>query len=365
MLNAVLGPALPYLRAAEGIDYVVGALHQVAFAVGGGLAGLYATRWSAPTRATTVRAGLAVAGAACLGIGYGGTVVLTVGAALVLSAAATAALIALWATLSDRHRAQRAVAMTEGEVCVSLGGIVAPLLVGVTAGGRWDWRFAFAVAAGITWTAVLGSLAVRIPAASAGPGVSDTSGGDHRAWTTLTVVFAIVALEFGLSFWLASYLHEDVGMATESAAALVSGLYAANLAGRLLVSRLARRWPAERLLLGALAVALAGLPVLLLATGPVVAAVGMVVAGVGIAATFPLTSALHVAASPSGADRALGQVLVTASAGQVVGPLAVAVVAQVAGLRVGLVTLPVLVGVAVVVLVVSRPGGRSRRPESS
>ena len=28
-LNAILGPALPYIRASEGISYLVGALHQV------------------------------------------------------------------------------------------------------------------------------------------------------------------------------------------------------------------------------------------------------------------------------------------------------------------------------------------------
>ncbi|MBV9047688.1 MAG: hypothetical protein JOY58_05445, partial [Solirubrobacterales bacterium] len=28
-LNALLGPSLPYIRSAEGISYLVGALHQV------------------------------------------------------------------------------------------------------------------------------------------------------------------------------------------------------------------------------------------------------------------------------------------------------------------------------------------------
>jgi len=34
-----------------------------------------------------------------------------------------------------------------------------------------------------------------------------------RLQPTLVVVFAIVALEFALSFWLASYLNDDVGLA--------------------------------------------------------------------------------------------------------------------------------------------------------
>jgi hypothetical protein len=47
-LNAMLGPALPYLRSVEGISYLVGALHQVAFAVGGGLAGILSSRERIP-----------------------------------------------------------------------------------------------------------------------------------------------------------------------------------------------------------------------------------------------------------------------------------------------------------------------------
>jgi len=47
-LNAVLGPALPYIRSVEGISYLVGALHQVAFAFGGGLAGTLSARDRVP-----------------------------------------------------------------------------------------------------------------------------------------------------------------------------------------------------------------------------------------------------------------------------------------------------------------------------
>ena len=130
-LNALLGPALPYLRAAEHISYVVGSLHQVAFAVGGGLAGLAATRArNRPGRRLVIRAGLVTAGLAGLGIGYGREAAITVTAAFVVSLLGTSALIRMWAALSDRHADQRSVAMIEGEAGVSVGGIVAPLLIG-------------------------------------------------------------------------------------------------------------------------------------------------------------------------------------------------------------------------------------------
>jgi MFS family permease len=67
LLNAVLGPALPYLRSEEHISYLVGALHQVAFAVGGGVAGLLAARALVRAgRRAVIAAGLAGAGLAGL-----------------------------------------------------------------------------------------------------------------------------------------------------------------------------------------------------------------------------------------------------------------------------------------------------------
>ena len=149
-----------------------------------------------------------------------------------------------------------------------------------------------------------------------------------------------MALEFSLSFWLASYLYDDIGLARNLAVASVSGLYAANLAGRVLVSRLARRAGAERLLAVALGTALLGLPVLLSATGAAGAGVGIAVAGIGIGAMFPLTSALHVKASPRSADSALGEVLAIAAIGQIAGPLSAGWIAEAAGLRAGLLMLP-------------------------
>jgi fucose permease len=85
-----------------------------------------------------------------------------------------------------------------------------------------------------------------------------------------------------------------------------------------------------------LTLALIGLPILLAATGAPVAGIGIAVAGMGIGATFPLISAMHIESSPRGSDQALGQILAVAAVGQVVGPLSVGVIAQLADLRAGL-----------------------------
>jgi fucose permease len=349
VLNAILGPALPYLRAEEHLSYLPGALHQLAFAVGGGFAGLLAIRVDARLgRGVTIRFGLAAAAAAGLALGYGHAIAITVPAAFFMSLFATSALVRMWAALADAHGPRRTVAMTEGEVMVSLGGTVVPLIIGGVAATVLTWRFAFVAGAAIVITAVLAMGAVRIPRSEPVASPDQQARAAHlqtksSPMPTLVIVLAIVALEFSLSFWLASYLNGSVGIGRQVAVLMVSGLYAANLTGRLLASRLARRVTTERLLGASLTVALVGLPILLAARGAAVAAVGIALTGIAIGAMFPLTSSLHVGVSSRNADGAIGQVQGIASIGQILGPFAVAAIAQAAGLRVGLFILPGLV----------------------
>jgi MFS family permease len=348
LLNAVLGPALPFLRAAEDLSYLAASAHQVAFAVGGGMAGVLAAAVSRTmSRRGAIAGGLGVAALAGLGVGYGPSAYVTIVAAFVLSLAGTTALIRLWALLADLHQERRTVAMSEGEVCVSLAGILTPLLIGGLATTALTWRSAFAVTAVVVaGTAVL-VLVVAFPEL---PDKREAAAVKTGRWwqPMLVVVIAVVALEFCLSFWLASYLNDEIGVGRDLAAAMSSVLYAAALAGRLLLSRLARRIAAEPLLVSALVLTVVGAPLLLLAHGPALAIAGIVVTGIGMGATFPLTSSLHVQASPISADAAMGQVLAVAAIGQIAGPLATGVLAQMADLRVGLLVLPALSALALV-----------------
>jgi fucose permease len=346
LLNAVLGPALPYLRAAEHISYVVGALHQAAFSVGGGLAGLLAAHDRNPlTRRTTIAAGICGAGAAGLLIGYGDMPALTICGALLVSLFATSALISVWAALADLHAEQRAVAMTEGEVSVSLAGIVTPALIAGLATTALSWRFAFAIAAVVAGAAAVVTTLVGVPQPARrhpDPDNPPVMRQRRSLPSTLLVVFAVVALEFGLSFWLASYLNDDVGFARNDAVVAVSGLYLANLIGRLLASRIARRMSPQQLLAAALALVLIGLPILLGATNAAMVSLGIALTGAGIGAMFPLASSLHIERSGRSADSALGQALTIAALGQFAGPFAAGAIAQATSLRAGLITLPAL-----------------------
>ncbi|HEY4018142.1 MAG TPA: MFS transporter [Pseudonocardiaceae bacterium] len=361
ILNAVLGPILPYLRQAEHISYVAGALHQVAFAIGGMSAGILASRVEMPRR-RTITVGLVGAAVAGLLLGYGRVFPLTLVAAFLVSAFATTALIRMWALVSDLHHAHRAVAMTEGEIAVSLAGILTPAMISACAAASVSWRFSLVIVLLAVLAAAVAVGVTRMPdAAPAPPARAEGDAHQPAPRRTLTTIFAVCALEFTLSFWAATYLHDDVGVAQDTSVALVSALYAANLVGRVLASRLARRLPLAMVLRLALAAALAGTPILLAAGNVTVAALGLAVTGIGIGGTFPLASTLHVTASRRTADKALGQILTVAGLGEITGPLLAGALAQVNGLRIGLLLLPVLVALAAVT--VRNPGtpGAGRR----
>lgn len=355
-LNAVLGPSLPYLRSVEGISYLVGALHQVAFAVGGGLAGVLSARDRVPLGRRPMIAGGLMAGAVGgLAVGYGGIAPITIAGAFVMGLFATLALIRVWAALADAHGPRRAVAMTEGEIAVSLAGITTPLLIGGLAASAGTWRLAFAIGTITAALAGVGVLRSEVPRPRAASSGRPRRG---RAQPTLVIIFAIVALEFALSFWLASYLNDDVGLARGTAVAMVSGLYASNLLGRLLASRMARTQTPERLLVTALGVVTSGLPFLIAATSAAAAVPGIILAGAGIGALFPLTSSLHIQASGRTADSALGQTLTVAAIGEMSGPLLAGAIAQATSLRVGLLVLPAMTVLAATGLAAHR--GRAR-----
>jgi fucose permease len=346
-LQAALGPALPYLRAAEDIPYLPAALLQAAFAIGGGTAGLLsAARIPAASRSLVLRVGLAGMAVAGVGLGYANAFALSVAAAFAVSLLGTSATIRLWAGLADEHRDARTVAMTEGEVSVSVGGILAPLAISAVTATVLGWRFAFVLGAVAAGGVLVAYRTIRIPA-ERGAGRNEAQGAARRTARRrlppmLVVVFAVVALEWSLSFWLASYLNDDLHLGRGLAVAMVSVLYAASIVGRFAASRLARRMTTEQLLAIFLAVACCGLPPLLAANGAAVATVAVAIAGLGIGASFPLSSSLHVGTSDRPSTVAVGQVMASASAGQLAGPLAIGAIAETTSLRTGLILLLLL-----------------------
>jgi predicted MFS family arabinose efflux permease len=279
-LHTVLGATLPYLRADLGLGYRAASLHLTAFAVGGLVAGLSgATIQDRASRLGLVMLGTLTAVTGVVLVALAGAFAVSLVGAGLIGAGATHAFIGIWSGLSDQHGDRRAVALTEGEVAVSVGNLSLPLAVGVAAAAGLGWRAAVVVVVAAVAAGLLGvrRSGVQEPASAETIAAAAPAREAMRGLAPLLLVVAcVVGLEWTLTTWLSSYLDDEVALPRATAVALTSTFFAAVLGGRLLSSRLARRVGARALLAGALALLLAGLPVLLAARGIPVALAGIV-----------------------------------------------------------------------------------------
>jgi DHA1 family chloramphenicol resistance protein-like MFS transporter len=357
-LQAALGTTLPYLRADLGLGYRTASLHLSGFAVGGLVTGIAAsTLQRAIARRSLVLLGTSCAAAGLALVGAAGTLAVSLAGSVLMGGGATLAFVGLWSGLSDQHGERRGVALTEGEVAVSAGNLVLPLVVGAAAGAGLGWRAAIVAVIAAVAVALVGlrRVGVQEPPDIASAPSSSSAGQTLRGLAPLLAVVAcVVGVEWSLTTWLATYLDDEVGIRRALAVALTSVFFASMLAGRLLSSRLVRRRPARTVLLGAIGLLLLTLPVLLSARGLPVAVAGIVPVGMGTGSLFPLASTMVLSAAGPASTRASGATMTVASIGVLTAPLTIGAAAQGAGLRTALVVAAALPVAALVLLVVAR-----------
>ncbi len=361
LLHACMGTVLPYLRRDLDVGYAAMGLHLTAFAIGSLTAGL-----AAPAAQRAVGRTAVVIGAACGAVAAtallvaGDTLALTIPASGLQGVALAAGFIGVWSLLSDHHGDGRAVALSEGEMAVSVGNLSLPLLVGAAASAGLGWRAGLLAACGALLAAAGVLSRTPVPVASAASAAAGR-GALRGLGPLLVLVVCIVGFESGILTWLASYLDDEVELARDVAVTATSVVFVAMLAGRLLASRLARRLRPRALLTAALLTVLAGVPVLVVAGAPAPALAAIVVLGVGMGALFPLASSLVMGAAGAASTRASSAAMVAASAGVLIVPAAMGQLAGLTNLRVAVASAAALPLVAVAILRLPR-GGTAERP---
>lgn len=361
--QAALGPLMPFLRDELHLSYTVGGLHLSAFALGMVLAGLLGDalvqRWGRRRVFWGGGAGLAL-GSLLFVAGHHPA--LTIASALLMGAPGTLLLIEVQATLSDRHGAQRAIALTESNVAASLAAGLAPLLIGNLERAGIGWRGALILGV-LGWGALAWrGHAVPIPPHTPRPLVTGRAARLPAAfWAYWLVVFLCVAIEWSVIFWGADFLETSVGLRKVDASTLMSVFFAAHLLGRAAGSRLARRVPVGALLLTAALIAVAGFLPFWLASATPLNIAGLFVAGLGIANLFPLTlSAASNIVTREQADVASSRVTLASG-------LAILIAPQILGALADALTLKSAYGVVAAFLIVATgailaANRRARRP---
>jgi MFS family permease len=347
-LLTALGASTERLRHDLDLSRGLVGLHASCFAVGVVVAGLAGNRLSLRFgRDRVVTGGALGMAAAALLLAGARTPILTLAAAFAMGGAGSLLLVTLPALLSDRHGDDAGPILTEASSLAAFFAALAPSVVGA------------AVAVGLGWRAalVLGSLAlmgmavvfrqasrrmadpVPVPAPAA---VSAAGRLPTRYWQWWATLALAVCVEFSFVFWTADALRTAAAAAPALAAGAVTVFELALALGRIVGAQLLRRTAGLRLL--RLGLVIAGLGFALFwwsrSLGPALA--GLAVAGLGVAMLYPisLTAAIRVAEGRS--DLASARATLASGLAIGVAPFALGLVADVEGVHLAYLVVPLL-----------------------
>lgn len=296
----VLGPITPFLKDELRLSYTVSSLHFTAFAVGILLVGLgghlviqrIGRWWALWVGATGI-------GLGALLLAIGKTPAMTIGAAFLMGVVGSLILAIVPSALADRHGELRVVALSEANVIASAISALAPLLVGWCASFSGNWQLALALVAPAPLLMYLVFRKTTVPA-------SALSQADSAAvkrslpglyWVYWAALVLGVAVEFCMISWSADYVENVLGATKANAAQAVSVFLAAMIVGRLLVSRLVRRFSTRRMVVVALIVAGAGFLLYWITKSLLFGLIGLFIIGLGVAGFYPLILSLAIEAA--------------------------------------------------------------------
>lgn len=353
--QAVLGPAMPFLRDELGLDFTAGGLHLSAFAAGMIAAGLggdaLARRFGRRAVFWSGAAGMA-AGAALLGLGR--VLPLTLSAALLMGGLGGLLPVVIPAALSDRHGPRRAAALTESNVIAMICAGLAPLVVG--SAERWGlgWRTGF-------WLAVAAAAALALlyrhtplPAPRAAPrGAAPPARLPLLFWALWLTIVLSVAVEWSIAGWGAEFLIAAVGMAQADGATAMSLFFVAAVLGRIAVSRLARSAAAQNLLLAWLGATLLAFPLFWLPRFAPVNLGGLFLLGFGVGGLFPLAISAAMDLAAANSDAASARMTLGAGLAILLAPLTLGWLADRYDIAAAFSVAPFLLLIAVVLALIS------------
>jgi len=360
-LQAAPGLVVPHLRREFELSYWTGGLYVTAFAVGSTFAGVLSVRLErALGRGPLLWSSAALMGAGVIGLTVGRTPGATMGSVLAMGLGGGLVLATIQAALADHHGDLRTVALAEVNVAASCGYLLLVGMLSLTSelGGGWQIPLLASLIVPVLawWQSRSLSIDASLP--------SRGSRGDrlpYAFWVAAAIVVCTTAVEWSVTAWGATFIHETTRVSAETAVSLMAGYFGGFLAGRVLGSRLARRNSPIRLLGGALALTAIGFAVVWMSVKPAQSAAGLALLGVGIGNLFPMAVSAAVATAPEQAGQASGRVVAASAGAVLLAPLTIGVLADATSLKAALSVVPVLLALSAACLVVlHRSQSRSR-----
>ncbi len=334
LLN-VLGPIMPFLRADLHVSYTESSLHSTVFAVGIIIAGLLGDRvvhrygWE---RTLWCATGGMVLGALLLLLSR--TLFMSLMAVALMGTLGSFLLLLVPAILSHQHGPKSAIALTEANVLGSSAASIAPIGIAVFVQVAGSWRVGLLAMLALF---ILLVLVFRTPVLS--PARESSVGRDGESvlplafWLYWGVLVLSVALEFSMIFWTADFLEHVTGLPRTEAVTFVSLFTGSMLLGRVVGSRLVRRWLPRSLVLLSLLLAVCGFLLYWSSRWEPSVLVGLVLTGLGVANLYPLVLSLALQVARGSEASASARASLASGAALLCAPLLLGWLADQVGLR--------------------------------
>src|SRR3954469_5530145 len=296
-LQAAPGLVIAHLRDELDLSYSTGGLHVAAFAAGSMVAGVTSARLEhALGRRALLWSAAALMGAGAIGLTAGRVAEVTVGSVLVMGLGGGLLLVTIQAALADHHGERRAVALAEANVAASIAYVVLIGVLSLMAALHAGWRVALLASLAVPALAWWRNRRLSIDAPPPSPVAQGRLPGVF--WIAGAMLVCTTAAEWCVTAWGATFVQGAAHVSSDVAVTLMVGYFGGVLAGRVVGSRLARRYEPAHLLAVALVVSVVGFAVLWPATVPAQALLGLSLLGIGLGNLFPMALSVTVALAP-------------------------------------------------------------------
>ena len=283
----------------------------------------------------------------------------------VAGAIAAAALIRLLpAVFTDARPDDTERVMVRANAWSSLASISAPLGIGLTIGVGVGWRIG--MAGPIAVGALVAAVAVRVDRTRRGGSVASPGAREPvpplrqwgRAWAVVTVG---IVVEFCFAYYAATFLHDEIGLSTATAAAGAAAWGGGMTLGRFALSV----WTPPRSIAPTIVLVMVGFALLWAVATPTAAIIGIGVAGVGVAPLYPTRMTALMACFPRSPDQGSTRGAIASGAALLIAPALMATLRALTDVRTAYLTVPVLLVILAVLDQQAVPGGGQvgrRRP---
>jgi MFS family permease len=338
----VQGNVIPFLQDEFGLTYRVVSLHASASALGVIITALFGRTVTRPLgRRMSLRVG-------AIGIATGAVLLcLSPGAWLSLPSCLLIGIFGALlpsvvpAVLSDLHGDARRHAFAEQAIVAYTFAIVGPLATGLSVSLGLGWRPAVLLGAVMGYGLVIVFRNIAIPEPRTGEA---TRQGRLPAafWAYCTLLGLSCAFEFSVLLWAPSFLERVVGLGPAQAATAAAGFFVGVLGGRILLRTALHRFRPAGILFGAFATGLAGFALYWGVATPWAAIPGIVMLGLCVAPQYPLTMAMALGSANGNNDAAARFLTLAFGLAVLLAPALLGALADVVGLRLAHLTLPLI-----------------------